>query len=56
MTIDWTNPHTWIWIDVADDKGAVRGGNEPQLPLAARVDEKHVQARRQGDDRRAPHA
>lgn len=20
---DWTNPHTWIWIDVANDKGGV---------------------------------
>jgi len=18
---DWTNPHTWLWVDVADDKG-----------------------------------
>ena len=23
-SFDWTNPHTWIWIDVADDKGAVQ--------------------------------
>ena len=22
-SFDWTNPHTWIWIDVADDKGVV---------------------------------
>ena len=20
---DWTNPHTWIWLDVTNDKGAV---------------------------------
>jgi hypothetical protein len=20
---DWTNPHTWIWLDVANDKGTV---------------------------------
>jgi hypothetical protein len=20
---DWTNPHTWIWMDVASDKGGV---------------------------------
>jgi len=20
---DWTNPHTWIWLDVPNDKGAV---------------------------------
>ena len=20
---DWTNPHSWIWIDVADEKGVV---------------------------------
>jgi Family of unknown function (DUF6152) len=20
---DWTNPHTWIWIDVANEKGVV---------------------------------
>jgi len=20
---DWTNPHTWIWMDVANDKGGV---------------------------------
>ena len=20
---DWTNPHTWIWLDVANDKGGV---------------------------------
>jgi hypothetical protein len=20
---DWTNPHTWIWLDVANEKGAV---------------------------------
>ena len=20
---DWTNPHTWIWIDVPNDKGGV---------------------------------
>ena len=20
---EWTNPHTWLWIDVTDDKGAV---------------------------------
>ena len=19
--VDWTNPHIWLWIDVADDKG-----------------------------------
>ena len=23
-SFDWTNPHTWIWIDVADEKGAVQ--------------------------------
>jgi hypothetical protein len=23
-SFDWTNPHTWIWIDVADEKGAVK--------------------------------
>ena len=23
-SFDWTNPHTWIWIDVADDKGAMQ--------------------------------
>ena len=22
-SFDWTNPHTWIWIDVADEKGVV---------------------------------
>jgi hypothetical protein len=21
--VDWTNPHTWIWVDVANDKGSV---------------------------------
>ena len=21
--VEWTNPHIWIWIDVADEKGAV---------------------------------
>jgi Cu/Ag efflux protein CusF len=21
--VDWTNPHIWIWIDVANDKGGV---------------------------------
>ena len=21
--VDWTNPHTWIWVDVATDKGSV---------------------------------
>jgi hypothetical protein len=20
---DWTNPHTWIWLDVTNDKGTV---------------------------------
>jgi hypothetical protein len=20
---EWTNPHTWLWIDVTDEKGAV---------------------------------
>jgi hypothetical protein len=20
---DWTNPHTWLWIDVANDKGGM---------------------------------
>ena len=20
---DWTNPHTWVWIDVANDHGGV---------------------------------
>ena len=20
---DWTNPHTWIWVDVANQKGSV---------------------------------
>lgn len=20
---EWTNPHTWIWVDVTNDKGAV---------------------------------
>jgi hypothetical protein len=22
-TVEWTNPHIWIWIDVADEKGAL---------------------------------
>jgi len=22
-TFQWTNPHTWLWIDVAGDKGTV---------------------------------
>src|SRR5580658_8334455 len=22
-TFEWTNPHTWVWVDVADDHGAV---------------------------------
>ena len=21
--MDWTNPHTWIWIDVANEQGVV---------------------------------
>ena len=21
--VDWTNPHIWIWIDVANDKGGI---------------------------------
>jgi hypothetical protein len=21
--IDWTNPHIWLWVDVANDKGGV---------------------------------
>jgi len=21
--VDWTNPHTWIWIDVANEQGVV---------------------------------
>jgi hypothetical protein len=21
--VEWTNPHIWIWIDVADEKGAL---------------------------------
>jgi hypothetical protein len=21
--VDWTNPHTWIWIDVANEQGTV---------------------------------
>ena len=21
--VDWTNPHTWIWVEVANDKGGV---------------------------------
>lgn len=21
--VDWTNPHTWIWVDVPNDKGGV---------------------------------
>ena len=21
--VDWTNPHTWIWVDVTNDKGSV---------------------------------
>ena len=20
---EWTNPHTWVWIDVTDEKGSV---------------------------------
>jgi hypothetical protein len=22
-SFDWTNPHTWIWVDVPNDKGGV---------------------------------
>src|SRR5678810_94297 len=22
-TVEWTNPHIWIWIDVTNDKGSV---------------------------------
>ena len=22
-TVEWTNPHTWIWLDVANDQGVV---------------------------------
>ena len=22
-SIEWTNPHTWVWLDVANDQGAV---------------------------------
>jgi hypothetical protein len=29
----WTNPHTWIWLDVANEKGAVeRWGVEGMSP------------------------
>src|SRR2546422_8141549 len=21
--VDWTNPHTWVWVDVPNDQGAV---------------------------------
>ena len=29
---EWTNPHTWVWIDVTDEKGVVR-----QLEAADRL-------------------
>jgi hypothetical protein len=28
--MDWTNPHTWLWVDVPNDKGAVdTWGDQP---------------------------
>ena len=30
---EWTNPHTWVWVDVADGKGGVvRWGVEGMSP------------------------
>src|SRR4030095_3834648 len=23
-TVEWTNPHIWIWVDVPDEKGALQ--------------------------------
>ena len=29
---EWTNPHTWLWIDVTDEKGTVTWGVEGMSP------------------------
>ena len=32
--VDWTNPHIWIWLDVANDKG---GTDTPVAPVIVPV-------------------
>ena len=29
---EWTNPHTWLWIDVTEEKGLVTWGVEGMSP------------------------
>ena len=54
---EWTNPHSWVWVDVPNEKGGVDSwaveGTEPELPRASRLDEDHAEAGRQGHDVRA---
>ncbi|MEI9891668.1 MAG: DUF6152 family protein [Caulobacteraceae bacterium] len=52
---DWTNPHTFIWLQVPDRRGQRRHGalrlrrHEPELPGPPRLEQDHAQPRRQGD-------
>ncbi len=40
--MDWSNPHSWIWLDVANDQGVVETwgieGMSPNYPRSARLD------------------
>jgi hypothetical protein len=49
---EWTNPHTWIWVDVQENGKTVTWGVEGMSPnyLSRRGwSKKHVQAGRQSD-------
>ncbi len=49
----WSNPHTWLIMDVDDGKGGkvewAMEGRAPGVPAARRVVEKRAEAWRQGD-------
>ncbi len=53
--VEWTNPHVRFYVDVVEarqDRDVEHGAGQPERARAQRVDEPHVEGRRQGDGRR----
>ncbi len=54
VEFQWTNPHTWTWVNVKSVDGTVTRwgleGMSPNLPRPPRLVEEHVQARRSRED------
>ena len=56
VEFQWTNPHTFLWINVTNADGSQDAlgprRHEPELLGPPRLDEEHLRARRQGQSRR----